>query len=127
MNIYVANLDYKVQDETLQELFEEYGAVESAKIVKDRETGRSRGFGFVLMPNDDEARQAIDGINGRELNGRSVTVNEAKPREDRPARPRNSFGGGGGGGNRGGGRDSGNRFNRDSNRDSRGDKGYNRY
>lgn len=96
-NIYVGNLPYRTADEELQSLFEAHGNVISAKIIIDRETGRSRGFGFVEMENDQEALTAIDQLNGQEYNGRTLTVNEARPREDRGPR-----GGGGGGGDRGG-------------------------
>lgn len=82
MNIYVGNLDYKVKDEILREAFEEYGEVTSAKVVMDRETGRSRGFGFVEMANDDDGNRAIEEINGTELMGREVKVSMAKPRQD---------------------------------------------
>jgi RNA recognition motif-containing protein len=94
MNIYVANVPYTVSDQDLRELFEQYGEVSSAKIIMDRETNRSRGFGFVEMANDDQGRQAIEGTNGKPFRGRDLVVNEARPRTpgDRP-----SFGGGGGG------------------------------
>jgi len=86
MNIYVGNVAYRLSDEELKEAFEAYGTVESARVIKDRETGRSKGFGFVEMPDDDEARAAIDGINGAEIQGRAVIVNQARPREERPQR-----------------------------------------
>lgn len=86
MNIYVGNLSYSTDDEGLRAAFEAYGAVDSAKVISDRDSGRSRGFGFVEMPNDDEARAAIEGVNGKELDGRTLRVNEAQPREDRPSR-----------------------------------------
>ena len=92
MNIFVGNLSFDTRDEGLRETFSSYGAVESAQVVMDRESGRSRGFGFVEMSNDDEARQAISALNGSDLGGRALTVNEAKPRA-----PRSSGGGGGGG------------------------------
>ncbi|MEO0557824.1 MAG: RNA-binding protein [Bacteroidota bacterium] len=95
-NIYCANLPYSTTDAELRELFEAYGAVESATVIKDRETGRSRGFGFVEMTNDSEAEQAIENLNGSEMGGRPLTINEARPRGERR-------GGGGGGGYRGGG------------------------
>lgn len=105
--LYVGNLSYGMSDSDLQRLFEEYGTVESAQIVMDRESGRSKGFGFVEMSNDQEAQAAIDGLNGQEVNGRALTVNEARPREDRGGgrsggggRGRGGFGGGGGGGRR---------------------------
>ena len=102
MKIYVGNLSYKATSEDLQELFEQVGAVESAVVVEDRETGRSRGFGFVEMPSPDEGEQAIEQFNGVEHMGRTLTVNEARPREDRGSRHFN--GGGYDGGSRNGGR-----------------------
>ena len=95
MNIYVANLPYSTGDDELRSQFEAFGSVDSATVIKDRDTGRSRGFGFVEMSNDDEARAAIENLNGTEMGGRPLTVNEARPRGERS--------GGGGGGNRGGG------------------------
>ncbi len=91
-NIYVGNLSFDVTDASLQEAFVAFGAVNKANVVTDRATGRSRGFGFVEMANDDEGKAAIEALNGSELGGRTITVNVAKPREDRPR------GGGGGGG-----------------------------
>ncbi len=88
MNIYVGNLSWNTQEAELRDLFEQHGQVESARVLKDRETGRSRGFGFVEMSNDDEARAAIEALNGFELDGRQLRVNEARPREERPRRPR---------------------------------------
>ncbi len=96
-NIYVANLPYSSDDAELRGLFEEYGSVDKATVIKDRDTGRSRGFGFVEMSNDGEADSAIEGLNGHDMGGRPLTVNEARPRGER------SGGGGGGGGYRGGG------------------------
>ena len=90
MNIYVGNLAYEVTDDNLAEEFGAYGQVESARVITDRFSGRSRGFGFVEMPNDAEAQTAIDSISGKEIKGRAVTANQARPRE--------SMGGGGGGG-----------------------------
>ena len=89
-NLYVGNLSYSVNDEILNELFSQYGKVDSARAITDRETGRSKGFGFVEMANDDEAQAAIDALNGKEHMGRVLTVNEAKPREPRQGgfRPR---------------------------------------
>ena len=81
-NIYVGNLVWGATPEELRGLFEPFGAVEKAQIVTDRETGRSRGFGFVVMTNDDEADRAIQELNGHDLNGRPLTVNEARPREE---------------------------------------------
>jgi len=103
MNIYVGNLDYQMSDDLLKTAFEAYGDVESARIIVDRDTGRSKGFGFVEMPDQEQATAAIDGLNGTELNSRTVTVNEARPRVPRG-------GGGGGGGYRGGGGGGGNRY-----------------
>ncbi|WP_096016540.1 RNA recognition motif domain-containing protein [Campylobacter lanienae] len=81
MNIYVSNLPYRINDEELGEIFAAYGVVNRAKIVKDKATNRSRGFGFVEMENDDEARVAIDDLNGKDIGGRAIKVNEAKPKE----------------------------------------------
>ncbi len=95
--LYVGNLSFAVDSSALAQMFAEYGNVESATVVSDRETGRSRGFGFIEMSNGDEAQAAIEALNGREHGGRTLTVNDAKPREERPRedRPRgNRFGGG---------------------------------
>ncbi|MCF8222360.1 MAG: RNA-binding protein [Bacteroidales bacterium] len=81
MNIYVGNLDYKVNEEELQELFEEYGSVSSSKIIMDKFSGRSKGFGFVEMDSDDEANEAITNLDGTVMNDREITVNKAKPRK----------------------------------------------
>ncbi len=81
INIYVSNLPYRINDEELGEIFAAYGVVNRAKIVKDKATNRSRGFGFVEMENDDEARVAIDDLNGKDIGGRAIKVNEAKPKE----------------------------------------------
>lgn len=81
MNIYVGNLSYKVSDRDLQKVFEEFGDVSSSKVIKDRETGRSKGFAFIEMQNDEEAQAAIDKLNGSEINGRAVKVNKARPKE----------------------------------------------
>jgi RNA recognition motif-containing protein len=86
MNIYVSNLSFNVQDEDLRGFFAEYGEVSSAKVITDRETGRSRGFGFVEMPNDAEAQKAIQELNGASADGRNINVTVAKPREERPKR-----------------------------------------
>lgn len=94
-NIYVGNLSFRQTEEELRQAFEGYGAVASVKIVKDRETGRSRGFAFVEMPNADEARQAIEGLNNQSVGGRTITVNEARPK------PAGGPRGGGPGGDRG--------------------------
>lgn len=91
--LYVGNLAYSVRDESLQEAFSQFGTVTSAKVMMDRETGRSKGFGFVEMATDAEAQAAINGMNGQALDGRAVVVNVARPREERPG----GFGGGGGG------------------------------
>lgn len=105
MNLYVSNLSYNMTDNELRESFERYGLVSHARIILDRETGRSRGFAFVEMPNDEEARAAINGLNNVELAGRPLKVVEARPREERPFSPRPAGGGagGGGGGYKGGG------------------------
>jgi cold-inducible RNA-binding protein len=97
--LYVGNLAFQTSSEDLRQLFAQAGTVESASVVEDRDTGRSRGFGFVEMSSREEAQAAISQFNGQEVNGRSLTVNEAKPREDRGG----GRGGFGGGGNRGGG------------------------
>ena len=107
--LYVGNLPYTVRDEDLQQSFGDFGAVTSAKVMMERETGRSKGFGFVEMSSDTEAQAAIAGMNGQSLGGRSITVNEARPMEARPPRT-GGFGGGdrsGGGGYGGGGDRSG--------------------
>lgn len=83
MNIYVGNLSYTAADEDLRTAFEAFGQVASARVIMDKETGRSRGFGFVEMPNDEEGRKAIEAVNNKEIAGRAVRVNEARPREDR--------------------------------------------
>ena len=98
MKLYVGNLSFQTSSYELEELFATVGTVESASVVEDRETGRSRGFGFVEMASKEEGEKAIEEFNGKEVNGREIKVNEAKPREDR-----GGFGGGGRGGNRGGG------------------------
>ena len=102
--LYVGNLPYSVRDEDLQQSFGQFGAVTSAKVMMERDTGRSKGFGFVEMGNDAEAQAAIAGMNGQPLGGRSVVVNEARPMEARPPRSGGGFGGGGygGGGDRSG-------------------------
>jgi cold-inducible RNA-binding protein len=101
--LYVGNLPYSVRDEDLQQSFGQFGAVTSAKVMMERDTGRSKGFGFVEMGSDAEAQAAIAGMNGQPLGGRSVVVNEARPMEARPPRTGGGFGGGGGGYGGGGG------------------------
>ena len=101
--LYVGNLPYTVRDEDLQQSFGQFGSVTSAKVMMERDTGRSKGFGFVEMGSDAEAQAAINGMNGQPLGGRSVVVNEARPMEARPPRTGGGFGGGGGGGDRSGG------------------------
>jgi len=98
MNIYVGNLPWRTNDEELRDMFEPYGQVDSASVIRDRETDRSRGFGFVEMPNADEAQNAIANLNEADMGGRPLVVNEARPRQERRS------GGGGGGGFRGGSR-----------------------
>ena len=131
--LYVGNLSYQVDSSELQQLFAQHGTVNSAEVISDRLTGRSKGFGFVEMGSDDEAQAAIAALNGTDHGGRALTVNEAKPREERPrgggggggyggggGGGRGGYGGGGGGGGRGGyggggggGRDRGDRGGRD--------------
>ena len=81
MNIYIGNLNFRVREEELREVLEEYGVVDSIKVIKDRDTGRSKGYAFVEMPNDDEAQRVIDGLNGTEFSGRQMVVKEALPRK----------------------------------------------
>src|SRR4029077_3807186 len=108
--LYVGNLAYGVTDSTLSQLFEAHGSVQSAQVIMDRDTGRSKGFGFVEMGNDAEAQAAIQALNGKEVEGRALTVNEARPREERGGGGRGGYGGGrdgsggsgGSGGSRGG-------------------------
>ncbi len=101
--LYVGNLAYSVRDDELQQAFGQFGTVTSAKVMMDRETGRSKGFGFVEMGSDAEAQAAINGLNGQALEGRAIVVNEARPREERPGGYGGRGGGGGGGGGYGGG------------------------
>jgi RNA recognition motif-containing protein len=109
MNIYVGNLANQATEDDLRKAFEAFGQVESANIIKDKFSGESRGFGFVQMPSKQEAQKAIEQMNGTDLMGRTINVNEARPRAERPSGGRDSgrgrssgFGGGGGGGRRGG-------------------------
>ncbi|MGD2009969.1 MAG: RNA-binding protein [Desulfobacterales bacterium] len=95
MNIYVGNLAFAITDDELRQAFEAFGKVDTATIIKDKYSGQSKGFGFVEMPSGDEARAAIEGLNGKDLKGRNLNVNEARPRAEKR---------GGGGGGRGGGR-----------------------
>jgi RNA recognition motif-containing protein len=116
MKLYVGNLSYGMTDTDLQNLFEQYGTVVSAQIIMDRDTGRSKGFGFVEMSTSEEGQAAIQALNEQEVSGRKLTVNEARPREERPGggggKGRGSFGGGGGGsrGGFGGGGGGGKRY-----------------
>jgi len=102
-NLYVVNLPHSTTEAELRNVFEPHGAVEKVTLVTDRETGRSRGFGFVEMTNATEATNAIAALNGTDLGGRLLTINEAKPKTDRPKSGGQRFGGGGGGGRGGGG------------------------
>jgi cold-inducible RNA-binding protein len=101
MNIYVGNLASNVTDDELRQTFEEYGEVSSATVLKDRYTGESRGFGFVEMQSKAEAIEAIKQVDGKEMNGKRLIVNEARPRQDNRGGKRRKGGGGGGGGSRG--------------------------
>ena len=107
-NIFVGNLSYQTTESELESAFSAYGAVERVSVVRDRDSGQSRGFAFVEMTNSNEAEQAMSAMNGRELNGRTLNVNEARPREERSGGGGNRFGGGRGG-NRGGGGGGGGR------------------
>lgn len=98
MNIFVAKLNFRTEETTLRNLFEAFGEVDTAKVVLDRETGRSRGFAFVEMPNDDEAQNAIQELNDTEVDGRTIVVKKAEPRENRGGGGDRRGGGGGGGG-----------------------------
>ncbi|MFK5957024.1 MAG: RNA-binding protein, partial [Planctomycetota bacterium] len=103
-NIYVGNLSYQTDDRELEDLFAPYGDIASARVITDRETGRSKGFGFVEMPDSAQAEAAITALNDTEIDGRNLRINEARPREERPRGGGGGGGyGGGGGGNRGGG------------------------
>lgn len=103
LNLYVGNLPYSMNDQELNDMFSEVGEVQSARVMNDRETGRSRGFGFVEMKNEEEGHAAIEKLNGMDCGGRALVVNEARPREERPR----TGGGGGGFGGGGGGRSGG--------------------
>ena len=107
--LYVGNLSYNTTSSDLEQLFAQHGSVQSAEVISDRETGRSKGFGFVQMGSDEEAQAAIAALSGQEHDGRTLTVNEAKPREDRPRGGGGGGGGGYGGGGRGGGGGGGGR------------------
>ena len=101
--LYVGNLSYSVSDSELEQMFAAHGTVVSAQVIMDRDTGRSKGFGFVEMGSDQEAQAAIAAMNAKEVGGRALTVNEAKPKEDRGGGGRGGYGGGGGGRGGGGG------------------------
>ena len=122
--LYVGNLPYGVRDEDLGQSFAQYGEVTSAKVMMERDTGRSKGFGFVEMGSDAEAQAAIEGMNGQSLGGRSLVVNEARPMEPRPPRSGGFGGGGGYGGGGGGGRSDGGGYG--GGRGDGGGGGYNR-
>lgn len=102
LNLYVGNLPYSMNDQELNDLFSQVGDVQSARVMSDRETGRSRGFGFVEMADDDAGREAIEKLNGQDCDGRALVVNEARPREERPRGGGGGYGGGGGGRSGGG-------------------------
>lgn len=129
MNLYVSNLAYSMTDDELRASFEAFGNVSSARVITDRESGRSRGFGFVEMPVETEALAAINALNNQAVGGRPMKVVEARPKEERPRRDFGGGGGGGGGGYGGGGGgggkkwDRGDRGNRDRG-DFRGDRGH---
>ena len=97
VKLYVGNLPYSTTDADLNETFAQYGTIVSATVIMDRESGRSKGFGFVEFEADDAAKAAIEALNGKEFGGRNLVVNEARPREDRPSRPRDDNRGNGGG------------------------------
>ncbi len=128
MNIFVAKLDYNTTSDTVRDAFSEFGEVSEVKIIMDRETGRSKGFGFVEMPDDEAGWNAINNLNGVELDGREILVKKSEPRENNNRGRDNNRGGGGGYGGGGGNR---RRFSRDNNRgdsrDSRDSRGGNRY
>jgi cold-inducible RNA-binding protein len=87
MKLYVGNLSFETSEADLQDIFEQFGTVRESRVINDRETGRSRGFAFVTMGNDEEGRAAIATLHGKQFGGRTITVNEARPKEDRPRRP----------------------------------------
>ena len=91
MNIYIGNLSYNVTDQDLQKLFEAYGKVDRSNVISDRETGRSKGFGFIEMPEQSEGQKAIEELDGQDVDGRNIRVNEARPKEDRPPRRENNW------------------------------------
>jgi len=127
VRLFVGNLSFRTTGDELHELFSQAGAVESASVIEDRDTGRSRGFGFVEMTNQDEATAAVEQFNGKDFGGRNLTVNEARPREERSGGGGGRSGGygggrGGGGGNRGGGGGGGNRGDYGGNRDGGSDR-----
>jgi len=125
MNIFVGSLPFSLEEADLRESFEAYGAVESVKIITDKFTGRSKGFGFVEMSNDDEAQKAIDELNGATVAGRTIVVNKSEPKPEGERRSFNNNRSGGGGFNRDNNRSGGGGFNRDNNR-SGGGGDYNR-
>jgi RNA recognition motif-containing protein len=110
MRLYVGNLAYSVTSQSLESLFSEYGTVKDATVVQDRDTGRSKGFGFVEMADNSQAQAAIQGLNLKEVEGRCLTVNEARPREERGGGGGRGYGGGGGGGGGRGGYGGGRRY-----------------
>ena len=113
MNIYVSNLSFNIQDEDLREFFTPFGEVTSAKIIMDKMTNQSRGFGFIEMSDDEASKKAIAELDGASIDGRTIKVMEAKPKEDRPARSNNPFrNNNGGGGNSGGGYNNENSYNK---------------
>ena len=116
--LYVGNLSYDTNENGLKDFFSKAGSVESAIIITDKISGRSKGFGFVEMSSDDEAQKAVDTLNGGELDGRNISVAEARPMTDRPARPAGGFGGGGGRGGFGGRGGGGGGFDRDRDRNN---------
>lgn len=125
--LYVGNLSYNVTNQTLEEMFAAFGTVVSAQVIEDRDTGRSKGFGFVEMGDDNAAREAIAGLNEKEHDGRPLTVNEAKPKEDRGGGGSRGYGGGGGGGRSGGRSGGGGGYGGGGGRGGRGGGGGGRY